>query len=185
MARPEDPTARDRLLDAAGRLFYERGVPAVGVAEIVAEAGTGKQALYRHFPGGKDDVVLAYLTGFAERLTRRLDEAAADLPPDEALVAVARHVATLVSDRRFQGCPFRNYLRETRDTDGPAGRFALGQVRGFRLRLERLVAGLDDAPPGLTEELWLVLEGLYATALYPGRRRTAADTVALVERLVA
>jgi len=49
MPRSEDPTARARILDAAGRLYYDRGVNAVGIAEIVAAAGTGRNVLYRHF----------------------------------------------------------------------------------------------------------------------------------------
>ena len=33
------PNARDRLLDVADRLMWERGYEAVGVAELCAEAG--------------------------------------------------------------------------------------------------------------------------------------------------
>lgn len=186
MARPEDPTARDRLLRAATGLFYERGVPAVGIAEVVAEAGTGKNVLYRHFPGGKDDLVLAYLEEFAERLDDRLDEAVAGLAPEETLVGIARHVSGLVTHRRYRGCPFRNYLRETRDTAQPAGRFALAQVRALRRRIERACVDLGtDDPVQLAERVWVVLEGLYAAAPYPDRRRVADSAVAFVEDLAA
>ena len=41
---------RDALLDAAGRLFRERGIDDVGVAEIGKEAGLTHGALYAHFP---------------------------------------------------------------------------------------------------------------------------------------
>jgi AcrR family transcriptional regulator len=182
--RPEDPTARERVLDAASRLFYERGVTAVGMAEVVAEAGTGKNVVYRHFPGGKDELVLAYLHSYAERIDAGLDRAVEGLAPDEALVALARRVQTLVSARGYRGCPFRNHLRETREHTSPAGRFALAQVRGFRRRLERLCAdaGYDES---LAERIWVVLEGVYAAAPYPDRVRIAASGVAFVEELVA
>jgi AcrR family transcriptional regulator len=186
MARPEDPTARERLLDAATELFYERGVAAVGVAEVVAAAGTGKQALYRHFPGGKDELVLAYLEAFATRIDAGLDRAVGDLPPDEALVAVARRVSRLVSARGYRGCPFRNYLRETREHTSAPGRYALAQVRGFRRRIERLSADLDGADPSTrAERIWVLLEGVYAAAPYPERARIAASAVTYVEELVA
>ena len=41
--------------------------------------------------------MLAYLEGFAGRIDARLDAATAGLPPDQALVALARHVAGQVS----------------------------------------------------------------------------------------
>jgi len=184
MARPADPTARDRILKAATRLFYERGVHDVGMSELVEAAGTGKNVLYRHFPG-KDELVLAYLERFAERIDAQLDAATAGLAPDEALVALARHVSRQVSHRAYRGCPFRNYLRESRDTKQPAGRFALGQVRGLRQRVDRLAAALEvDDPAVLGERIWVVLEGVYAATPYPERARVAEAAVAFVEDLV-
>jgi len=184
MARPADPTARDRILEAATRLFYERGVTAVGMSELVEAAGTGKNVLYRHFPG-KDELVLAYLQGFADRLGAQMDDATAGLPPDEALVALARHVAGLVTRRGYRGCPFRNYLRETRDTTEPPGRLALAEVRGLRRRVEHHCAALGAEDPGaLADRVWVVLEGLHAAAPYPDRTRLAGVTVSLVEDLV-
>jgi AcrR family transcriptional regulator len=57
---PEAPasSAAQRILDAAERLFYSRGVQAVGIDMIVAEAGVGLKTLYAHF-GSKDRLVEA------------------------------------------------------------------------------------------------------------------------------
>lgn len=41
---------RGALLGAASRLFRERGIDGVGVAEIAKEAGLTHGALYKHFP---------------------------------------------------------------------------------------------------------------------------------------
>ena len=184
MARPADPTARDRILKAATRLFYDRGVHDVGMNELVEAAGTGKNVLYRHFPG-KDELVLAYLERFAERIQAQLDAATAELAPDEALVALTRYVSAQVSHRAYRGCPFRNYLRESRDTRQPAGRFALAQVRDLQQRISRLTAQLDvDDPAVLAERIWVVLEGVYAATPYPERGRVAEAAVAFVEELV-
>ena len=182
--RPADPTARDRILRAATTLFYERGVHDVGMNELVEAAGTGKNVLYRHFPG-KNDLVLAYLGQFAERLDRQMDDVTAGLSPDEALVSLARHVAGLVSHRGYRGCPFRNYLRETRDTGEPPGRFCLAQVRGLRRRVERLCAELEvEDPQELSGRVWVVIEGVYAAAPYPERARLAESSVRFVRALV-
>lgn len=184
MPRPADATARDRILDAAGRLFYERGIQAVGIAEIVHEAGTGKNVLYRHFPG-KEELVLAYLHRFAERLDAETDARIDGLAPGPALVALAEEVAERVGRRGYRGCPFRNYLREMRVTRDRPGRFALAQVHRLRSRIEAQVAGLGvDDPEAAAQRVWLVLEGVYAGAPYPERAAMAASAVAYVEELV-
>jgi AcrR family transcriptional regulator len=52
--------ARERLLDAAGELFYESGIAATGVDAVLARARVSPATLYAHFPG-KDGLVAAYL----------------------------------------------------------------------------------------------------------------------------
>jgi AcrR family transcriptional regulator len=49
---------RRRILDAAARLFDERGIDRVTVAEIVAAAGIRAATLYGYFPN-KDEIVWA------------------------------------------------------------------------------------------------------------------------------
>ncbi|MGE5124913.1 MAG: TetR/AcrR family transcriptional regulator, partial [Betaproteobacteria bacterium] len=51
---------RDRILRVADRLFYSRGLRAVGVDEIVERSGTAKASLYAHFPT-KDALIAGYL----------------------------------------------------------------------------------------------------------------------------
>lgn len=188
MPRPPDPTTPERILDAVTPLFYGRGVRAVGMAEVAEVAGTGKNALYRSFPS-KDDLVLAYLRRFAVRITEARDRALADVPAEEALVALARHVAGLVTRRDYRGCPFRNYLREAHDTRDRTGRYALAQVRTLRDVVLTLAEQQAEVDPGvdaalLAERVWLVLEGVYAAAPYPERVALAEVGVALVEELV-
>ena len=60
MNTPPKP-ARERILDAANRLFYGEGIRAVSVDAIAEKAGTTKKTLYYHFKS-KDDLVAAYLS---------------------------------------------------------------------------------------------------------------------------
>ena len=70
-ARPDesaerDGTApRDRILAAAGALFYRHGIRAVGVEAIAEAARTNKMTLYRHF-ASKDELVAQYLRQSAQ-----------------------------------------------------------------------------------------------------------------------
>ena len=67
-----------RVLDAASRLFYERGIHAVGVDTIAEAAGVTKKTLYDRF-GSKEALVVSYLqhrdarwrAHVLEHLTRR------------------------------------------------------------------------------------------------------------------
>jgi AcrR family transcriptional regulator len=60
----EKPDMKERILETADRLFYLRGIRAVGVDTIAAEIGISKRTLYNHFPS-KDALISAY------RRTRR------------------------------------------------------------------------------------------------------------------
>jgi AcrR family transcriptional regulator len=209
VARTPAPGTRERILTTASRLFYSRGVRAVGMNQIITEAGTGKNLLYSHFPT-KSDLVAAYLRRAQEfRLAgaRRARESA-DGDARSQLIATVAEVATLVQHPRFRGCAFRNYLAEFPDETGTAETGAdetgpaatgddaaptpAGVARDFlaatREDLAGQVAALDVADPErLTEELWLIVDGLFLQAAYRRRLdgRVGADAaVDLAGRLV-
>ena len=50
----------ERILRTADRLFYLKGIRAIGVDTIAAEIGISKRTLYNHFPS-KDALIQAYL----------------------------------------------------------------------------------------------------------------------------
>ncbi len=51
---------KDRLIDAASRLFCRHGINATGIDAVLKEAGTAKMTLYKLF-GSKDRLVEAVL----------------------------------------------------------------------------------------------------------------------------
>lgn len=62
-------TTRGALIEAARRLFAERGYAAVGTEEIVRDAGVTRGALYHHFSGKKELLAAAY-----EQIEREIAE---------------------------------------------------------------------------------------------------------------
>jgi AcrR family transcriptional regulator len=93
-------TARERLLDAAGTLFAERGYHAASVDEIVAAAGVTKGALYGHF-ASKQDLFVGLLEERIEQPVRALIELTSTTPGDTPTAAsVGAGFAALVDDQR-------------------------------------------------------------------------------------
>ncbi len=67
---------RQRILDAALSVFARKGYYEARMDDIVAEAGSSKGSVYFHFPG-KEQLFLALVDEFAERLESRLRDAIA------------------------------------------------------------------------------------------------------------
>ena len=77
---------RQRILEAAYRLFYRQGFLRSGVDAVAEAAGVTKRTLYNHFPS-KDALIAAVLTeraGMAEAEMRRWSGAGG--PGPETLV---------------------------------------------------------------------------------------------------
>ena len=95
--------ARDRILVAAGSLFYREGIHATGVERIAQEAGVSKRTMYQHFPS-KTQLVEEYLRRYprnrrdAQREGRRHGRRKPAQPP----VSDLRQSA----DRPFPRLPF-------------------------------------------------------------------------------
>jgi AcrR family transcriptional regulator len=185
MPRKPDPGARDRILDIASRLFYERGVRAVGMQQIIDECGCGKNLLYREF-SSKDELVVAWLEQARADQQARLAAAIEPLQGDPAaqLVAVVRSDVDALCPG-FRGCALRNALVEFPDPDHPAHQVVVAQQEARRAVLRDLAAqaGARD-PSGLADRVSLVLDGLSTSGSVLGPDGPAAAAVELAEQLV-
>ncbi len=95
----DSPSTRDRLLDAAERLFLEKGVDRVSVRAVNAEAGLNPGAVHYHF-GSREGLVSALLERelepfWGDRLRDVIRRARA-CGDDGALSGVRELVTTLV-----------------------------------------------------------------------------------------
>src|SRR5919197_632267 len=75
------PRAAERILGVARKLFYLEGIRAVGVDEIVRQAGVTKPSLYRSFPS-KDELAASYLREYEKAFWQRFDAAVEAHPGD-------------------------------------------------------------------------------------------------------
>ncbi|RDI43699.1 TetR/AcrR family transcriptional regulator [Nocardia mexicana] len=92
--RGADPA--ERILDAAARLFAERGVAASGMADIAKAAGCSRATLYRYFDS-RQAVRLAFVHREARRIGTAVLRAIGEIDdPGERLVAGVREALRLV-----------------------------------------------------------------------------------------
>ena len=165
-ARPSAPP-RERLIEAATRLFCRYGVNSVGVDAIVDSAATAKTTLYKLF-GSKDGLVEAVLEREGEAWrTWFLDEI--DGPGGSARQRLARIGPTLkswFSREDYYGCPFINAVAESDKTDDRMRSLAIAHKRVVLDRLSALCAeaGLRE-PAAVAHTIGLVIDGAIVAAL--------------------
>lgn len=135
----EATTTRDKLIDAAARLFAERGIDNVSINEIVRVAGQrNASAVHYHF-GNRDQVLYALLERhvptIAERRLELLD-VARKRPARDARVA-AEAIVRPVTEFAQRGWRERAYLQigsevaQALDRSTPEIRTVLEQTAGY------------------------------------------------------
>ncbi len=78
----ESSEARERVLDAAERLFAQRGYSAVTLRDIAAEIGIHHTTVYYHVPGGKEQLFIDVVERNFHRHHDGLTKAIASAEPD-------------------------------------------------------------------------------------------------------
>ena len=163
---------RDRILRTASKLFYQRGVRAVGVDLVVEEAGVAKTSLYRHFRT-KDDLIAAFLQSEDEdfwRCWNRVTELHKTDPAAE-LEAHLDWIGERVGRPNYRGCPQLNVAAEFPDADHPARKVASAHKHELRLRLKGIAERLRvKRPDELAGQLSLLINGAFVSSqvLSPG-----------------
>jgi len=180
--------ARDKVFAAAADLFYRKGIRAVGVEEIVREAGVAKISLYRNF-ASKDDLVVAYLEERSEVFLRDWDGAFDRYRdnPRAQLRAIMTYLEERTTREGYRGCPFINFCAEFPDTAHPGRSVAAATKRVLRERFLRLAEALRvPQPKRLADSFLLLVEGAYGLSqtLGGGHNGTGRSLVWASEMLV-
>jgi AcrR family transcriptional regulator len=179
----DDDTAGSRVLDAADRLFYERGIQTVGMDALRAESGVSLKRLYRLFPS-KEAII-------AQVLLRRHDSwnawvraatQAADTPRDR-LLAIYDMLASWFDHKNFRGCIFINSFGELGGVSARVAEIVRDHKAQFQATVAELVAEAG-APPELAPRLAILAEGAQTTAAIAGTTEAAGQARAAAEILI-
>ena len=88
--------SRERVLDAAEKLFMERGYASVTMRDIANLLGVRQAALYYHAPQGKEQLFREVVDRFMQRQQQGLEDVIAAAPShlEQQLTAVMRWLVT-------------------------------------------------------------------------------------------
>ena len=134
VSREQMAENRTRILDAASRMFREKGFDAVSVAAVMQAAGLTHGGFYGHFTS-KDDL-------FAKSLDHVLATKADPGPGFDEFVRA--YISPAHRDDPGQGCPTAALASEAR-LQSPEAREAL--TAGLRAQVERLAQALPGESP--------------------------------------
>ncbi|WP_329549731.1 TetR/AcrR family transcriptional regulator [Streptomyces sp. NBC_01356] len=158
-------TPRERLLDAAGQLFYREGM-GIGVDALCKAAGVSKKSMYQLFRS-KDEVIAESLAGLGPAYQAALLPGPDDeRSPRERILTVFERQDQMATEGSFLGCPFVSAAVELKDPEHPGSVVA----RQFKQHLTdffqaQLVAAEATDPETLAVQLTIVFDGASARAV--------------------
>jgi len=159
--------ATTRTLDAAEKLFYAKGIHAVGMDDIRDEAGVSLKRLYQLFPN-KERLVTAFLqrrdVHWRGRLATHVSRAA---DADARLLAVFDWLGSWFREPGFRGCAWVNSFGELGATSPAVAAEARRHKDAVHAYLRELVAAAGR-PRELADHLFLLVEGATTVAAISG-----------------
>jgi AcrR family transcriptional regulator len=184
--RPSDDALRVRrseeILDAAARLFADRGYAAANTQELADMLQVGKGTIYRYFPT-KEELFLAAVDRMVHRLTAAIDAAVAQVeePLDHIAVAITTYLRFAAQQPEFAELLIqeRAQFKDRRPTTYFAHREAVAERRHDYLRsLIQQGRVRDINVDRLFEVLGDLVYGTMIANYFTGRKRTPEEQAA-------
>ncbi|NUR29008.1 MAG: TetR/AcrR family transcriptional regulator [Catenulispora sp.] len=177
MRRPAIET-REHILAVAHDLFYWHSIKGTGVDTIAAAADVAPTTLYRLF-ASKDDLVAAYVERASNLYKQWFREATAEGDPTARLLSLFDALIDQVQPDRCRGCPFLMAMAELPDASMKAHALAVETKTWVRNQIAELTPS-----EALADQIFLIMEGVYASVQSHGADGPARQARGLVETLL-
>lgn len=157
--------AGDRIIQTAGKLFYQHGIQAVGIDRIVKDSNVSINTMYKYFPS-KDKLIEEYLNRRDLSWRQRfIDFVEQEKDAKKRLIAIFDALEDWFNGEDFRGCAFINASGEI----GIAKDYILRISREHKQYLLDYVVQLVSQAElpneqELGEQLLLLIEGSIVTA---------------------
>ena len=156
----ESSTTRQKILETASKLFYEKGIPYVGINEVISESGIAKRTLYRWF--SSKDILIEEVTKYrAQQWIGWFEKAVTERgnTPKEQLLATFDVMREWYASPGFRGCPFINAVLEIADASHKAHHVSIDLRESIRKIVMRLAAECGVENPDAFSKQYLLLIG--------------------------
>lgn len=140
---------RERLVEAARKLFHQHGYRATGIAEILRVAEVNSGSLYYFFPS-KEDLLVAVLERYRELLSPRIIQPAFERVSDplERIFAVLDgYRRQLMESDCKQGCPIGNLALEMSDEHPRIRELVAENLEAWRAVIQQCLGELANRLP--------------------------------------
>jgi len=140
VSRQKAAENRERIIDAAGALFRQRGFDGIGLADIMKAADLTHGGFYGHF-ASKDDLVAQASTKTMARAAANWSKVTAGAPRNPFAALLKHYLSPQHRDDPGHGCAFAAL-------SGDAARCVQPVRAAFTQGLEPLIAVVAEAIPG-------------------------------------
>jgi AcrR family transcriptional regulator len=174
---PDTPkTGRARLVHVAVELVYLHGFQAVGIDQVISEAGVTKTTFYKHFES-KDDLLVAAIKQRDEWESNAFNATLRELAGDDPrakLLAIFDVLDLWFNSPDFNGCQFINAAAEFPNPHDPVHKAAADHKRRNRDLFRDLAraAGANDVEP-FADQYTALVEGTLILRQIHGRNDAA------------
>jgi len=179
---------RQRILDAAYKLFRRNGYTRVSMDEIAAKTAVTKRTLYYHFES--KDCLLASMLEKQHQLALAAFKTFGDRlagSPEAIIDALFMDLSVWSDKPRWAGSGFTRVVIELADLPGhPARTIARRHKAMLEAHLaDVLAAAAVESPKETAREIWLLSEGAISLILVHGDRSYADAAALAAKRLIS
>jgi AcrR family transcriptional regulator len=149
---------KERLIEAAEKLFYLQGYRATGINQIIKESETAKASFYQHFPS-KEALCVAYLEHRHIISHERQKDLLLDGEnPIEKVCNLFENIRQNALSNDFNGCPFLNIASEINEHDNDIRKCVTKHKSKLIKAIEETLAGYKEKKQ-LAEMAYVIYEG--------------------------
>ncbi|MCW3834603.1 TetR/AcrR family transcriptional regulator [Sphingomonas canadensis] len=145
-------SARDRIVEAAMELFWEKGYNSTSVSDILSRTQLNSGSLYHAFPG-KQDILIAVLEAYREGLHPMLLAPAwegVEDPIERIFALLAAYRGLILQTDCTYGCPIGSLALELHEADPAVRELLAANFSGWTAAIEQCLGDAGDRlPPGL------------------------------------
>lgn len=179
-------SVRERLIDTAAELFYEKGYNSTGINEIIEKAQVAKASMYAHFRT-KEDLCIAYLKYKETDFLAGLKTFIGQLPDGKAKVlGIFDFLLEFYHSTGFRGCWCINTMSEIPRDNQEIRHEIIRQKIALKSYITKLLQEHISVVQveSVTNQLYLIYEGAVAESYLHQAEWPILEAKEIAEKLI-